>query len=283
MPMNIGTWAEVPGRQIDGHVTMAIYTIAMRAIIITAGLFTLLATRQAGADDEFQGLLAQTDPLPRNAILRNAQTDLEQWVYTRSRLDEGRLDVDEHDPRRPGPEHWRLLSIDGETPNAAELKEYAEWRADHSEASDDQAGPMDILELLVPGSVRLLGSEGDVHEYGYAMRSPDGKRKKVYAALAGAFTVVPGADTPFVSLLRIWNREPVRPRFGLRINAASLDLAFTEQAGYVLPQRVEVAFEGSFLLVKTLDERFEFTLDNFQRIEPPARPDPVSATTSARP
>ena len=75
----------------------------------------------------------------------------------------------------------------------------------------------------------------------------------------------------------------MRPRFGLRINAASLDLAFTEQAGYVLPQRVEVAFEGSFLLVKTLDERFEFTLDNFQRIEPPARPDPVSATASARP
>lgn len=252
---------------IDGHVTLAIYTMSMNARILTACALALLSMHQTSADEPLAGLLEQTDPLPRKAILRNAQLDLEQWVYTRSRLDEGRLIIDEHDPRRPGPEHWRLLSLDGEPPTAAELEEYAEWRADHSEDSDDQTGPEDILELLLPGSVELLAREGDVLEYGYAMRSPDGKRKKLYAALAGAFTVVPGADSPFVSLLRIWNREPVRPRFGLRINAASLELAFTEQAGYVLPQRVEVAFEGSFLLVKTLNERFEFTLDNFQRID----------------
>lgn len=210
--------------------------------------------------------------LPRSAILRFVANDLEDWHYTRTRESEEGSLTDRHDPDLPGEAHWQLVSVDGRAPTEDEVRDYEKDRADHSDR-EQRASRAEMLQVLAPGSVELLDASGEVHRYAYRLRSPDGKRERVYAALEGELEVVDAAGGPWVREVRLWNTDILRPILGVRIDTADLRFEFAVQDGWVLPVAVEASWDGEFLMLKELGTDLRFTLSDFRRVDTPVADD----------
>jgi hypothetical protein len=215
--------------------------------------------------------LVDTPLLFRDALLFSTATDLEQWHYLRTRHGEERVIVDRHDPTLPGEAHWQLVSIDGREPTEDERREYEKDRADHSDA-DERANNEDWVKVIAPDSVHLLETEGDARRFGYRMQSPDGRREKLFAGLAGDLLVVDDADPAWIREVRLWNTEILRPALGVRIDAVKLVFRFTRQDDWVVPTELQAQWEGEFLMLKDIGDELRFTLADFRHQDTPAIP-----------
>ncbi len=249
-------------------------------LVILAGLF-IATGAQAAQDGELRAAMAEelahAPELPRNAILRYAETDLEQWHYVRTRISEDGVIVDRHDPTLPGAEHWQLVSIDGREPTERERRDYNKDRADHSDREERARGE-ELVRVLRPGSITYLGDEGDAQRYGYALRSPDGKREREFAALEGELLIDPDPEAPWVREVRVWNSETLRPYLGVRIDEAELSFTFDRQGDWVLPRSVEARWAGEFLMLRDLGSEIIYTLEDFRHIDqaPPRTPEALA-------
>lgn len=210
--------------------------------------------------------------LPRSAILRFVTNDLEDWHYTRTRESEEGSLTDRHDPDLPGEAHWQLVSVDGRAPTEDEIRDYEKDRADHSDR-EQRASRAEMLQVLAPGSIEPRGAAGGVYRYAYRLRSPDGKRERIYAALEGELEVVDGASGPWVREVRLWNTDILRPILGVRIDTAELRFEFAVQDGWVLPVVVEANWDGELLMLKDLSTDLRFTLSDFRRVDTPVADD----------
>lgn len=236
------------------------------------------AADEAPAEALDMSVIDHVPDLPRSAILRFIGNDLEDWHYTRTReSEEGRL-TDRHDPDLPGEAHWQLVSVDGRAPTEDEVRDYEKDRADHSDR-EQRASRAEMMQVLAPGSVRLLDVSDGVHRYAYRLRSPDGRRERVYQALEGELEVVDDAGGPWVREVRLWNTDVLRPILGVRIDAADLRFEFALRDGWVLPVAVDARWEGEFLMLKDLGTDLRFTLSDFRRVDTPGpAADPESLT-----
>lgn len=237
-------------------------------VLGTAWLLVMPGPATAGSAEEAETLEAVPE-LPRDAILRYARTDLEEWHYLRERVSDDGVVVDRHDPTLPGEEHWQLVSIDGRTPTEREIRKYEKDRADHTQ-SEERADRDNVLRVLVPESVRLLERDGETQRFGYDMRSPDGKRERMFESLEGDFLVDMTAEEPWVRTVRVWNRETLRPVLGVRIDQADIVFEFTLKDGWVLPAQVEARWSGEILRLKDIGKEVQVTLRDFRRVDTPA-------------
>ncbi len=235
-------------------------------IQLRGGLLAIAMPWFAMADvDDAEQDLASVPELPRAAIERYARTDLEQWHYLRTRENEEGVVVDRHDPTLPGEAHWQLVSIDGREPTEEERRDYDRERADHSK-TDERARSDDVMRMVLPGSVRALDEIDGAQRYRYALRSPDGKKERVFRALQGEFLVEQGQWEPWVREVRIWNTGTLRPWLGVRIDEADLLFKFQVQEGWVLPARVEATWTGELLALKDIGETLRVTLTDFRQV-----------------
>ncbi len=216
--------------------------------------------------------LIDTPPLFRDALLFSTATDLEQWHYLRTRFDEERVIVDRHDPTLPGEAHWQLVSIDGREPTEDERRDYEEDRADHSDA-DERANNENWVKVIVPDSVRRLGTEGDALRFGYRMQSPDGRREKLFAGIEGDLLVVDDASPAWIREVRLWNTTTLRPALGVRIDSVDLVFRFQREDDWVVPLEVQARWEGEFLMLKDISDEMRFTLEGFRHRDTPAEPE----------
>ncbi len=120
--------------------------------------------------------------------------------------------------------------------------------------------------MLAPGTVKLIGQDGNRLRYGYRMQSPNGKKKRLYRPMLGDLTVVQEGEDSWVEQVRVWNDEPVRPVIGVRISDVAMDFQFTRQGEAVLPVGVDVTFAGKFLLLKNIDRQIQVRLTDFARV-----------------
>jgi len=253
-------------------------TYPRRAITALATVLCALAgfTSTLYADSSDDELVAIGDMLPeapprmRAAALRYAETDLEQWHYLRTRISEERTVVDRHDPTLPGPEHWQLVSIDGREPTEEELEEFNEDRADHSEDREKATAQM-VLGAILPGSVRPMTADTGTERYALDLQSPDGRRKGTYERLTGDLEVRNSDSGPWISSVRVWNRETLRPVPGIRIDEARIRFDFELVEDTVLPIAVTAFWAGELLMVKDLGGQVEVSLKDFRRAELPVK------------
>lgn len=236
---------------------------------LSLGILLTTGSALAAADERLRMAMAEAlshaPALPREAILRYAATDLEQWHYQRTRRSEEGVVVDRHDPTLPGEAHWQLISIDGREPTDRERRDYEKDRADHSER-DERARGEELVQVLRPGSIAYVGDEGDAQRFSYGLQSPDGKRKRVFEALEGELLIESDVDSPWVREVRVWNSETLRPYLGVRIDEAQLSFTFERQGDWILPQTVEARWTGEFLLLRDIGNELFFKLEDFRHV-----------------
>lgn len=252
------------------------------AISCSLSLLAVPCTVLADTDDLIPESLVSAPAQVREAILRYGNTDLEQWQYTRTRVTEEGTIVDRHEPTRPGPEHWQLLSIDGREPTADEFREFEDDRADHSD-DEEKARTDYVIDVIQPGSIEFLGATDGVERYAYRLRSPDGKREKTFQRLSGDMLIQSGDDGPWVKTVRVWNTETLRPIIGVRIDEVMMSFHFDLQQGYALPAMVEADWRGAFLMLKDIERRVDVTLSDFEQVLPPPLTDKPQQGPAASP
>lgn len=243
--------------------------------IILGLLISLPVAAPAALDTPIPESLLTAPQHVREAVLRYGETDLEQWHYRRSRTTEEGTIVDRHDPTLPGPEHWQLITIDGREPTGDEFAEFEDDRADHSD-EEERARSEFVIDIIEPGSITLLEEIDGAQRYGFQLRSPDGKREKVYLGLSGDLLIQPGDDGPWVRNVRVWNTETLRPVIGVRIDEIMVSFQFDLQDENVVPVGIEANWNGAFLMLKDIEREVSVSLSDFRRAQPPGNPDGAS-------
>jgi hypothetical protein len=201
------------------------------------------------------------------AIERLAATELERWAYTRTMKADGRIVIDRHDPDLPGEEHWQLVSVDGMAPSEEDWRDYRRKRADHSEAkkSERRYDISDLATMLVEDSLQAVGRDGQAHTYRFLMRSPDGKREKLYAGLTGEFTLNRSSSRPFIERVRIWSDGPISPALGVRLESFGFEMRFNDHGDHVLPETMDLSLEGRAFVFKDLDNEFQVAFTDLHK------------------
>jgi len=203
------------------------------------------------------------------AITRYLATDLEQWQYRRLNVYKGTVRVDLHAPRRPGAEHWQLISVDGREPMEDEREDYEDDRSDHSGEKRERLAGDYVAAMIVPGSVTLVRETMTHQVFEYDMRSPDGRFERVFEGLRGDLQLLRGAESPRAERVRVWNTKPVRPFPGLTFTRVLMDFRFGEQDGFVLPLGVDVEWQARALGIKEFGRSMHVRLTEFDRVAPP--------------
>lgn len=201
------------------------------------------------------------------AIERLAATELERWSYTRTLQSEGRIVVDRHDPSLPGEEHWQLVSVDGLAPSEEDWRDYRRKRADHSapEKGQRRYEISDLATMLIADSLELVGSQGPSHTYRFRLQSPDGRRAKLYAGLAGELTLHGAGEQPFIERVRIWSEQPLSPALGVRLHSFGFEMRFTDHGEHVLPASMDLNMEGRAFVFKDLGNEFQVSFSELRK------------------
>ncbi len=214
--------------------------------------------------------VAADELLAQQALARMAAIDMDAWAFRRTLKTPKGTRLDEHDPTRPGPEHWQLLSVDGAPPTSGELRSYASNRRSH--ADSDRIGPLassrDVVNLLRPGSLEVLHADGETATFGFQLQSPDGRRSQAWEQMRGEFRVNRNAGEPYVDTVRAWNSESFRPRFGVRLNRLGVEMRFDEAGGFVLPSELSIHFDGRALLLIPIEQTLDYRFHDLRHVAP---------------
>jgi hypothetical protein len=210
-----------------------------------------------------------------DAVARYLRTDLEQWRYRRTVAYRDTVRVDRHEPTLPGAEHWQLETVDGREPTAEEWEEYREDRSDHGGERGERLAGDYVSSIIVLDSLRRERAPPGVEQWSFAMQSPDGRFENSYEKLRGDLRLSRDEFGVFVDRVRVWNEEPFRPFFGVRMNRLFLDFRFVARDEEIFPVAVEVELDGRAFWIKEIGRTISIRMHGFEKVldEPPAAVD----------
>ena len=170
------------------------------------------------------------------------------WAFTLTSLDEGVLRVARFDPRRPAPERWTLLSVDGE-PAAAD--EVAEFRDDRTTENLFEAESRDVAGMVLPGSLQLVGETASHWTLSFV---PDENNEDFVGNITGRIVIA--KDGPWLESIEIRNDKVVDAGHGTRIVDFLMRYRFgpAVDGGPVVLRAAEERVKGQALLFIDFDE-----------------------------
>ena len=121
--------------------------------------------------------------------------------------------------------------------------------------------------MIRPGSLVLVESSDGEQRYTFALKSPDGKRQRLFERMRGELVVVEDERGPWIKMARAWNVDTVSPVFGVRLNQAEAEFHFASLDGKVLPASAEARLVGRAFLIKEVDWQAEVTISELQAID----------------
>lgn len=219
-------------------------------------------------------------PLLEQALRRMEQIDMENWRYTRTLETPDEVRVDRHDPTEPGTKHWKLVAIDGRAPTEKELRDYAKDRSNHSIRRETRTNSGRIVEAFEPESLALISSDDQGATYAFRLRSPDGKRKSAWKRIEGELHVSRNDGDPFVDHARLWNIDSFSARFGVQINTFAAEARFRLEGRDVLPQSLDLRFDGRALFVIGFARDWAFRFQDLELVGEPQEMERAAAGTA---
>lgn len=201
------------------------------------------------------------------AIQRLADTDFEQWGYTRTVASDGEILIDRHDPSLPGEEHWQLVSIDGQQPTDKDWKEYRRKRANHAEDpdKDNRYDTGDLAAMIQAESLVSVAYQGPGQRWQFTLKSPDGEHERRFRGLRGELLIhSEDQQAPFIEWVRIWTDEAISPAFGIRLQKLDFDVRFVDLGAHVLPVKMDVFLEGRIFWLKDISTEYNVAFSQMQ-------------------
>jgi hypothetical protein len=203
------------------------------------------------------------------------------WRYQETITDAGGSVRLGHDPDRSESSRWRVLTVNGKKPDAADEKRFAEQAAEAVRAG---------VGTLSATSDWLATSEYDLVDTTattlvYRLQPRPGKQDSSAEAnllrhLAGRLVI--GRDDHRPLTLSLDNFESFSPRFGVSIDGFVFraDFRRLEAHGPVVVSRTSTETRGKLFWLKRFDNRTEIVMSDFAPVAS-SMPAPVSASQEA--
>lgn len=190
----------------------------------------------------------------------------ESWSFTETVENGEGTSIARYEPNRPEAEAWRLLSIDGRAPTEKETRKFQEQKARRREAREsDDSRSLSIDDMVAKGTLTLREETGSHWEFGFVPATDSDEDAEFMRFVDGTLRVL--KDGHYVSLIRLRNRETIKPGKGVRIDAFDTRLEFgpAYAGGPILPQLVQSEVRGKAMLMIRFDEKERVRYSEFRR------------------
>jgi hypothetical protein len=208
--------------------------------------------------------------LVRQALKATEGGPTRDWAFTETTRKDGKISVSRFDPRQPDGERWTLLTVDGREPTDGERRQMEERRkARRGGRGEEESGEADddrLIDMIQPGSMRLLEETPTHARYSFTPTSNDEKDAALYEHVDATLLVARAG--PYVAELDLRSSAPFKPAFGITVSEFVMTLAFAPVAPgeAVVPSSVFVRMAGRAMLVKAIDETVEVSFDDYERV-----------------
>lgn len=182
------------------------------------------------------------------------------WAFTVTSLVDGTLRVARFDPRRPAPERWTLLSIDGKPATADEV---ADYREDRDTDGLFAAEASDVDGMVLPGSLQLVGETAAHWTLSFV---PDEDNDDFVGNITGRISIA--KDGPWLESIEVRNDKVVDAGLGTRIVEFLMRYRFAPAVagGPVVLRAAEERVKGQALLFIDFDEVEVDRYADFERV-----------------
>ena len=187
-------------------------------------------------------------------------TDLdEDWYFTMDVVDGDELQQIESDPTRPPYERRELLTVNGKTPDADRLAQFAD--AEKKRIDDQRDAPGGYAHLV--DIVTLEPLEAPAGDEIYAFVPQVQKLEKAREHLRGKLFM--DAQSGWIRQLEMYNTETLSPAFSVSVDTYRLKLDFGEVQGENLLQSVQSHAIGKAGFLKSFDSKVHIRFSDFRR------------------
>ncbi len=190
----------------------------------------------------------------------------EGWSFTETVENGEGTSIARFDPNRPEAEAWLLLSVDGREPTEKETRQFQERKARRREAREsDDSRSVSINDMVAAGTLVLREETDRYWEFGFVPATDTEEDAEFMRFVDGTLRVL--KDGHYVSLIRLQNRETIKPGKGVRIDAFDTRLEFGRAFadGPVLPLLVHSEVRGKAMLMIRFDETERIRYSDFRR------------------
>jgi len=231
-----------------------------RAVVATVLLFATTAAFSQTPHGSYEALFKAAI----NAIAWDFHND---WAFTATSSGQQGDRVGRYDPRQPESGRWTLLSIDGRVPTDEEAAEYADSRGDHHFGDDDDSDDNDAIDMVEPGTLRLVEETDDYWLLSFVPTDDDDDDevgRKVLESMNGTVKII--KDGEYLAYINIRNEKPIRPKFGVKMSKFLMHLAFGPAAddGPVVMKSMDFAIKLSAFLLVRVNEAESMAFSDFE-------------------
>ena len=187
-------------------------------------------------------------------------TDLdEDWYFTMEVVDGDELQQIESDPTRPPYERRELLTVNGKTPDADRLAQFAD--AEKKRIDDQRDAPGGYAHMVDIATLEPL--EAPAGDEIYAFVPQVQKLEKAREHLRGKLFM--DAQSGWIRQLEMYNTETLSPAFSVSVDTYRLKLDFGEVQGENLLQSVQSHAIGKAGFLKSFDSKVHIRFSDFRR------------------
>jgi hypothetical protein len=178
------------------------------------------------------------------------------WAFTESTLNDDKRWVGRHDPRNDEDERWTLISVEGRTPNADELREFAHKKEEHE--TSDSSQRVDIVDV---DSVDLLE---ETDEYWLLSFIPDEDEVEFIDNVDATVKIIKNGR--YLETIDMRNNADIKPGFGTKIGTFIVHFEFgpATEDGPIVPRNMAIQVKGRALLFIGFDETEIIEYSNFE-------------------
>lgn len=191
----------------------------------------------------------------------------EGWSFTETVENGEGSSIARYDPTLSEANPWTLLSIDGREPTEKETRQFQERKARRREAREADEGRSPSVDDMVARGTLTLREETDTHwEFGFTPAANSKEGAEFMRHVDGTLWV--RKDGHYVSLIRLRNRETLKPGKGVRIESFDTRLEFGPAFadGPILPLLVQSAVRGKAMLMIRFDENERIRYSDFKPV-----------------
>ncbi len=180
------------------------------------------------------------------------------WAYTLTTHNGKETTVERYDPSQPPGRQWMLRGRNGRAPTAAELEQYAKFKARSAPAVARASFDKSDIDI---GAVQLLHEDANRAEFDGRFRNDNGDKMLAHLGLRLTVTKQPAAVESF----RLRLLAPFSPILGVKIQKLEVELTNSPPAADrpALPLHSHAQFQGRLFFIKTIEETEEISYSDY--------------------
>ncbi|MBW8191168.1 hypothetical protein K0504_08985 [Neiella marina] len=202
-----------------------------------------------------------------HSMLMIDEVQLERWAFDRILRADDQTRIAHHEPRQQHFNGWSLRSVNGKPSSIDEQWQFLQdFAPAQPESKNKPLVENRLTRMVQPDSLALLSKTEVSARYSFSPRLNSIDQTSL-ADLVGLLWF--DVKHQHITKVEIKSTAPLNSTSGVIFSDFNLTLTFVREQGFVLPQRVEMRFEGQVDGLNVFAQDTQQSYQNYQLIFPP--------------